>query len=544
MALLGALVAPAATDQRDQFQTLVFSQQLLLPQFAQTFTAGMDGQLDRVTLGSTATSTTTITVSIQTLNSAGKPSGVTLGTPVTASGPWSCCATFKDVSFSPISIHTGDQLAIVVQPLGGRFVWKNANTIDAYAGGHAWVGDPWVRGSTVSSEDFAFETWVVPAAVSPNQAPTLDLVTNPVVVNEGTQPNNTGSFGDPDGDPVTLTASSGTVTKTGAGTWSWTQPASDEGPDQTISIFASDNHSHTVTKTFTLHTNAVAPVATIISDPPLIPEGTAETFTGGATVAYPGDLAGLTYAWLVTKGGATFATGSGTSFTFTPDDDGPFVVSFTATDDNGMVSKPDSVTVYGQNVAPTAKITGVAAPSPLLPQESVTFSGSFTDPGVVDTHTVTWFFGDGTSYRKDYGPGGSATFSVSHSYTDAKVYTVRLQVVDDDNGLDQATTTVTVMTTQQALQLIAGNVGKLTGLTAGQKNSLIAKLNAASAAAARGDNKAASNQLNAFLSELDADVKTGKVSTAAATPLRAAVTSVKASLGTYNRFLEWLPLVF
>jgi PKD repeat protein len=174
----------------------------------------------------------------------------------------------------------------------------------------------------------------------------------------------------------------------------------------------------------------------------------------------------------------------------------------------------------------------------------VTFSGSFTDPGVVDTHTVTWFFGDGTSYKKDYGPGGSATFSVSHSYADAKVYTVRLQVVDDDNGLDQASTTVTVMTTQQALQLIAGNVGKLTGLSAGQKNSLIAKLNAASAAAARGDNKAASNQLNAFLSELDADVKAGKVSAAAAAPLRAAVTSVKASLGTYNRFLEWLPLVF
>ena len=82
----------------------------------------------------------------------------------------------------------------------------------------------------------------------------------------------------------------------------------------------------------------------------------------------------------------------------------------------------------------------------------------------------------------------------------------------------------------------------LNSLNAGQKNSLVAKLNAASASASRGDNKACNNQLNAFLNEFQADVKTAKVSDLQAGPISSAVYSVKGSLGSYNRFLEWWPL--
>ncbi|HEV8558141.1 MAG TPA: PKD domain-containing protein [Actinophytocola sp.] len=543
--LFASLPSQAATDERDQYQTLTFNQQKLVPRFAQTFTAGKTGQLDRVTLGSTATSSTIITVSLQTVDASGLPSGTTLGTPVNATGPWTCCAAFKEIALTPIAIETGRQYAIVVEPLGGTFAWKNADSIDAYAGGHAFLGNPWLRGSTLRSEDFAFETWVITAtAPPPNAAPSISADTAAVVVNEGTRPTNSGAFSDPDGDTVTLTASQGTVTKTGTGRWAWTRPESDEGPAETVTITADDGHGHPAAATFTVRVDAVAPVAQIITDPPLIPEGSPEKFTGGATLAYAGDAADIAYTWTVTKGGATFATGSGTAFTLTPDDDGAFVVTFKATDTESTLSDTDSVTVYGQNVAPTARITGVSAPSPLVAQEAVTFTGSFTDPGVVDTHTVTWTFGDGTSSKKDYGPGGSATFSVSHIYTDAKTYTVRLQVVDDDNGADTATTTVTVQTTQQALKTLAGSVSKLSGLTAGQKSSLIAKLDAAAAAAARGDNRACNNQLNAFLNELTTYVKTGQISEADAAPLRTTVTAIKASLGTFNRFLEWLTLVF
>ncbi len=99
-----------------------------------------------------------------------------------------------------------------------------------------------------------------------------------------------------------------------------------------------------------------------------------------------------------------------------------------------------------------------------------------------------------------------------------------------------------VQTPQAALGSIAGYVPGISTLNAGQKNSLIAKLNAATAAVARGDTTAANNQLSAFLNELQADVNTGKVSPAAASVLRSAMHAVQAALGTYNRFLEWWPV--
>jgi len=94
----------------------------------------------------------------------------------------------------------------------------------------------------------------------------------------------------------------------------------------------------------------------------------------------------------------------------------------------------------------------------------------------------------------------------------------------------------------QALSVIVGLVNGLPSLNAGQKNSLIAKLNAASASAARGDNKACNNQLNAVLNELSADVNTGKLSAQDAAKISGPVYIVKGALGSYNRFLEWWPL--
>ena len=237
----------------------------------------------------------------------------------------------------------------------------------------------------------------------------------------------------------------------------------------------------------------------------------------------------------MTKNGNAYSTGSGTRFSFAPNDEGTYVVTFRATDD-GQMSDSDSLTVIGTNVSPTATITGYEAAAPLViaPQELLTFHGAFTDPGVLDTHSANWDFGDGTS--------GSGLTS-SHSYAKPGTYRVVLTVTDDDNGVGTATTYVTVQTTQVALSKIAGYItDKVSSLNKGQKNSLTVKLNNASAAAGRGDTNAANNELNAFLNELRADQNTGKISSADATTLRNAVYAVKGSLGTYNRFLEWWPL--
>ncbi|TMF31147.1 MAG: PKD domain-containing protein [Chloroflexi bacterium] len=506
LSLAIAVPAQATTDTLDQSQTLTMSSQRQITFLAQTFTAGMSGQLDRVSLAAdTTTGFANIRVSIQTVSASGTPSGTTLGSPTAFSGSFVCCRQFHDFALNPtVSITSGTRYAIVVQTVGGVFTWYNSSTLDAYTGGRLYVSSTWLTGSQWG-EDFAFRTWV---AASTNSAPSVAADTAAVNVNEGTAPTNTGTFFDPDGETVTLSASSGAVTKTGAGTWSWTRAASDEAVPQTESITADDGQS--------------------------------EPFTGAATTAFAGDSAGLTYSWRVTKNGAAYASGSNTSFAFTPDDDGTYVVTFQATDDGG-ISGSDSMTIIGTNVPPTAHVS-VGQSLVTVPLQSVTFGGSFTDPGALDTHRVTWNFGDASSSTSNLGPGGSANFVASHAYSAAGTYTVRLTVTDDDGGAGQATATVTVQTAQSALSTIAGAVNGLASLNAGQKNSLVAKLKAASASAARGDNRACNNQLNAFLNEFEADVKTSKVSALQANTITGAVYAVKGSLGSYNRFLEWWPL--
>ena len=64
-----------------------------------------------------------------------------------------------------------------------------------------------------------------------------------------------------------------------------------------------------------------------------------------------------------------------------------------------------------------------------------------------------------------------------------------------------------------------------------------AKLNAAEASLSRGDTTA-TNQLNAFLNEVNADQSTGKLTTAQANTLRNSVDAVLGAMGAYNRFLD------
>jgi PKD repeat protein len=265
------------------------------------------------------------------------------------------------------------------------------------------------------------------------------------------------------------------------------------------------------------------------------PEGTPVQLAGSATSPSTADnAAGFTYGWTVTKNGNAYKSGNGAHWQFTPDDEGTFVITMKATDDGGM-SDTATATVTGTNVWPTAHITGVTTSAPLVvtAQETLGFTGSFSDPSLLDTHTVKWNFGDGTT---------STTLSTSHSYAAAGTYHVSLTVTDDDGGVGVATTDVFVQSPQQALTTIEAYVRSITTLTTAQKNSLIVKLEAASAAATRGDNNASHNQMSAFLNEVQADVKTGKISTTQQAILTGAIHAVEAALGTYNRMLQWWPL--
>ncbi|HKC19149.1 MAG TPA: PKD domain-containing protein, partial [Candidatus Dormibacteraeota bacterium] len=422
--------------------------------------------------------------------------------------------------------------AIVVSVAAGNLRWLDSGTSDRYAGGREYIGSSPTSWFTTTHGDYGFEEWVTSNVNTP---PTLAADRSALSVLEGTAASNTGTCSDPDGDTVALTASSGTVSACTGGTWSWSGSAGDEAPMANVTITATDGNGLTASTTFTLDVAAVDPVAQIVSDPPSItvPEGTSVPFSGSATSPDAADnAAGFNYTWTVTQNTSVYASGSGTSFSFVPQDDGNYLVTFTATDDGGMAGTA-SMTVVATNVAPSAKIDASTGSLVSVAYQLWSFSGSFTDVDSGDSYATTWDFGDGST--------ASGT-NASHAYTAPGTYTVTFKVDDHEGGVGQATKTVTVQTTQQALSSIESGVQGLTGLSQGEKNSLTVKLHNAAAAAARGDNIAASNELNAFLNELQADVNTGKVSVGAAATLHAEVRAVQGSLGTFNRLVDWFPL--
>jgi PKD repeat protein len=505
---------------------------------SQTFTAGTSGQIDKLSLSlETHSQLVTGWLEIRTVGAGGTPAGGTTqpaSTPIQINFPFGTAP--HDFTISPaVPVTAGTQYAIVWTTRVGTAFWWGTG-FNVYNGGQEWLACVGCGWTSVPTKDFGFSTWVSAATVT-NQPPVVASDHPAVAVNEGTAPATTGTFSDPDGDAVAITASSGTITKTGAasGSWAWHGPAVDEAADQTITVTADDGNGHTSTSSFPVSIGGVAPVAHFTAPGSTAPEGSAVLLAGSATSPSAADnTAGFTYGWTVTKNGSAFKSGSGAHWQFTPNDEGTFVVTMKATDDGGM-SDTATATVIGTNVWPTAQITGVTTSAPLVvtAQETLGFTGSFSDPGALDTHTVNWNFGDGST---------STSLDTSHSYASAGTFHVTLTVTDDDGGAGVATTTVFVQSPQQAITSIEAYVRSITTLTAGQKNSLIAKLDAASASASRGQNNASHNEMSAFLSELQADVKTGKVSAGQQATLTGAIHAVEAAIGTYNRMLQWWPL--
>ena len=530
-----AVPAHAAGDSLDQslvVNRFPASYQTNLPDLAQTFTAGLTGRLDKVSIQADSQNGYAggVTVTLHDIATDGiSPGPNVLGTatnpPLILHGS---AGLLSDFTFNPgVAVTDKTHYAIVVEVWAGNLKWYDSGpasipSTDPYPGGSQFtLGRIW---ATTTHQDFGFEDWV-----ATNTGPTVAVDKTALTVPEGTPAANTGTCSDPS---ATLSASAGTVSRCMSGAWSWTQPT-DEGT-QTIVITADAGQGLTSTASFTLEVTKVAPTAHILTDPLSVPEGSPVPFTGGATIPAAADSAGAVYSWTVLKNGNPYATGSGTAFSFTPDDDGTYQVTFGVRDDGGM-SDSTSMTVTAINVAPKASILGVTQPLPLFiaADQTLTFNGTFSDADTADAYAITWHFGDGTT-------GSGRT--VTHFYAGPGNYPVTFQVSDGEGGVSTATTTVHVVTAQTALSKIEAAVQNLSGLNAGEKNSLQVKLNAASAAAGRGDTKAAHNQLNAFLNELHADLNTGKVSQGDYGVLAAEVNAVQGSLGTYNRFLEWWPL--
>ena len=149
-------------------------------------------------------------------------------------------------------------------------------------------------------------------------------------------------------------------------------------------------------------------------------------------------------------------------------------------------SNMNSTTVTVINVPPTVNpIQDDLVEHAGFFNKPVNFTGSFTDPGVLDTHTFLWEFGDGAAASGNLPANASKTLTSSHAYVYAgaeiAMYRIALTVTDDDAGTGRNELTVTIRTAQQAALELSSYINNLpdscfSKKAENQRNTLIAKL--------------------------------------------------------------------
>ncbi|HEY0026097.1 MAG TPA: S8 family serine peptidase [Longimicrobium sp.] len=204
---------------------------------------------------------------------------------------------------------------------------------------------------------------------------------------------------------------------------------------------------------------------------------------------------------------------------------GSYTVTLTVKDAAGLTTTTTTTAVIA-NIAPN--VSGIAGAT-LLPGERYTAAGSFSDADP-DSWTATVDYGDGTGSQGLALSGKS--FSLSHVYTAAGTHTVLVTVADDDGGAGTGSASVTVLTAQQGIQATLLAPVAASGMGSGTVTALSATLQAARESLDRGNHTAATQQLQAFINQVEAQVRSGRMTAAMGADLSAAATRVIAS---FNR---------
>lgn len=306
-----------------------------------------------------------------------------------------------------------------------------------------------------------------------NVAPTLDgeLQLEPESINEGSSVTLSGDFIDPgidDAHTVSIDWGDGSapevlVVPTGARSFSSDHTYQDNHAPAEITVTLRDDDGGATVVGTSLTVSNVAPSVAILGAPGTSGEGT--PISVSASSFDPGVEDTISYQWSVTKDGNPFRSGGAQQFRFTPDNDGVYVISLTAIDDDGGISSTATKTIEVFNVAPDIAPAGIqffdpsdqgAAPAPITAGSEgspVLLVGTLVDPGA-DGQTVVVDWGDGSDPDGDGQVGqilqlsaGSRTFSVQHTYQDdspGSAYTVNVTVTDANGATDQASTSLAI----------------------------------------------------------------------------------------------------
>jgi hypothetical protein len=235
--------------------------------------------------------------------------------------------------------------------------------------------------------------------------------------------------------------------------------------------------------------------------PPLVAaEGAAIAFDGSRSFDLDHDM--VSHSWSFDDG--SFAATAVTTHAFATN--GSFEVTLTVTDPHSA-SGAMTRTLLVNNVPPAVDAIAGAT---ILQGETFTATGAFTDPGA-DSWTGTVDFGDGSGVIALALDG--QTFALTDTNDAPGAFTVIIDVFDgDDHGLTAAQ--IIVQSPADGIASLLAMIAALvdTGdISTGNARSLIAKLEAGQAQIAAAAHATAANQLNAFVNEVGALQRSGRL---------------------------------
>ncbi len=409
---------------------------------------------------------------------------------------WTATVNYGDGTSGPLALNANKTFALShPYQLPGTYTVTVAVTDSGDAQGHGAL------------------TGTATTTVTVFDAPVSDSITNApasgnVTVNEGA--------------PITLQGSytSQATADSFAYTWHVASGTGQSVPDGSISSFIFTpvgQGAYTVTFTATDTTTGTAAAQSITvtslnvapSNLTLTPSATKINENGsitlGGSFSDPGTLKthAVTINWgdgsanttLNLAAGVTSFSGAGHQYLDNPvAPNGTFPLAVTVADSTGATTQ-STTAIEVDNVAPSNLELGQSA-TQLSENSPLTLSGTFTDPGTLDTHTVVISWGDGGSTTINLN-AGVLSFSAPHSYQSPPLtpgmvtgpasgsYSITVNVTDKDGGSTSGSTSVAVsnvapsnvILTPSAAKINVGDTltlgGSFTAVGAGDTHSVV-----------------------------------------------------------------------